>query len=94
MTILEVLPPYKFIIWPRETMWRAILNPSYNRAVLSGTTAGIINRSSKNTLHIGGESYAPTLKAVPGESEEKKKSVNLIKAGLLRMEAQKYKLTI
>jgi group I intron endonuclease len=79
VTILEVLPPYKFIIWPRETMWRAILNPSYNRAVLSGTTAGIINRSSNKTLQqlIGGELDAPTLTAPFGGSEERKNSVSL-----------------
>ena len=41
ITILAVLPPYKSVVWPQETLWRAILKPTYNRAIISGTTAGI-----------------------------------------------------
>lgn len=44
VTILEVLPRSKEIVWPIETLWRAILNPYYNRARISGSLSGIIRK--------------------------------------------------
>ena len=46
VTILAVLPPYKYIIWPLETLWRMILTPYFNKSLISGTTVG-------NKLTIG-----------------------------------------
>jgi hypothetical protein len=61
-------------------MWRAIFNPSYNRAVLSGTTAGIINKSLNKTLQqlklTNGELFASNLTTAPEGSEELNNSVS------------------
>jgi hypothetical protein len=52
-------------------MWRAIFNPSYNRDVLSGTTAGIINKSLNKTLQLltNGELFTSNLTAPEGSEE-------------------------
>lgn len=59
-------------------MWRAIFNPSYNRAVLSGTTAGIINKSLNKTLQqlTNGELFVSNLAPAPEGSEEINNSVS------------------